>query len=584
MSPQVHRLFLTALLFAFLNNPALAQQPEQTPKPDETKATELLHSIAERVPSLRSANNRVIIGSTVADLLWERDEKQSRALFASIAKDLSEAIANLDFSEQEDVNIFSYLQQQRQRLIETVARRDPALALDFLKATRPEVASGKSGNFVEQERALELALATSVASRDPGFALKIARASLARGISFNQVSVLVQVQQKDPAAAQAFFTEIVDRLASDEMQENAEAFSVGWNLLSTFQPPQASEESFRRLIDTLSNRVLSLNLTDASRIQLSQSIYHQMRSAIQTLERFAPGRAQSLRDWTRMVERTFDPNTRMYAELNELSQEGSIDDVLALTSRYPEELHLQIQHLAIWKAVNSGELDRARQMTKEMIKDPLQREQMMNQIDNNLAWRSTNEGPVGEARRLWSKIKQPEQRIQIMTQLATNLANKGDKKAALDILIEARSFLENMPQSGPQLNAQLQLIRGFCAIAPGEAETMLQPFIARLNQIIAAAVVLDGVDNRYLQDGEWVLQNYYNINGLVNQLDQALGQLAQAEKHFSTARHLADQLERPEIRLNAQLIIVQSVLGNGNPNQPVPNVRITQPRRIVSLN
>lgn len=112
---------------------------------------------------------------------------------------------------------------------------------------------------------------------------------------------------------------------------------------------------------------------------------------------------------------------------------------------------------------------------------------------------------------------------------------------------------------------------------------MLQPFIAHLNQIIAAAVILDGVDNRYLQEGEWALQNYFNINGLVNQVDQALGQLAQAEKHFSTARHLADQLERPEIRLNAQLTIVQSVLGNGNSNPVVPKVRINHSRRIVSF-
>ena len=590
MSRQVQRLLLSVLLLTNISQFVIAQnqtQPPLKPKPEEEKAAnELLQSIAAGVPNLRSSSNRVIIGCAVADLLWERDQKQAREIFEAAVKEIATSMSRLDFDDQEDFNMLSYLQQQRQRILEVISRHDAALALKFLKDTRPQFSSDKrGGNFADQERALELSLASQVAARDPEFALKIARESLKRGVSYGQVAVLTQLQQKDAPSAQAFYSEIVDRLASDDLPETSESFNVGWNLLSTYQPPQAREEAFRRLINTLSSRVLELNPSDPARLQIAQNLYHQMRYSLQIVEKFAPDKAQLLRDWTKLVERTFDPSSRMYAELNDIAQEGSLEDVLALTSRYPEEMHSAIYQHAVWKALNSGELDRARELAKQSISDPIQLKQLLNQIESHLAWKSTNDGHLAEARKHFANVKNPEQRIQMMTQLASNLSSKGDKEGALGLLIEARTFLESVPQSNQKMSAQLQLIRSYCSLAPQEAEEMLQPFIAHLNQLIAAAVVLDGLDNRYLQEGEWLVQGYFSLNGLVNNLDQALAQLASVDKHFSTAQTLASQFERPEIRMYAQLTIVQSVLRDKNPNVlRLGNISVSYPQRTFISN
>ena len=582
MFQQSHRLLLVFTFFlCSMHIEAWAQETAPTPHPDEPKAVELLESIAERVPNLRSSGNRVFASCAVADLLWERDQKQARALFENVIKDLSASMGSLDFSDQESFNVLSYLQQQRQRTLEIVARRDPELALTFLQSTRPAFSSDKwGGQFAEQERNLELNLASLVAGRDPELALKLARASLRRGLSHNHIAVVTQLNQKHPGAAQVLYGEIVERFASDDSAPNLESFNAAWNLVSSFQPPQAKEEVFRRLIDTLISRIVAINPTDPGRLQFSQNLYHNIRWGVQLVEKFAPTRAQALRDWTRLAERTIDPNTRVYTEINEISQHGTVEDILSLHSKYPEELHFAINQHAVWKAVNDGH-DRARQLAKELITDPVQRQQMLTQIDNHLAWRATNDNQIADARRLITNIKQVDQRIQMMTQLASNLAAKGNNEAALDLLHEARSFLEMAPQSGQKINAQLTLIRSFCLMQPEDAQTMLQPFIARLNEMIAAAVVLDGFDNRYLQEGEWAALGYYTLNGLITNVDQALGELA--ARDFEVAGTLAEQFERPEIRLMAQLAIVQAVLGNKNQNVKMQNIRIGTGRRVMIL-
>ena len=72
---------------------------------------------------------------------------------------------------------------------------------------------------------------------------------------------------------------------------------------------------------------------------------------------------------------------------------------------------------------------------------------------------------------------------------------------------------------------------------------------------------------------------YYTLNGLITNVDQALGELA--ARDFEVAGTLAEQFERPEIRLMAQLAIVQAVLGNKNQNVKMQNIRIGTGRRVM---
>jgi hypothetical protein len=71
------------------------------------------------------------------------------------------------------------------------------------------------------------------------------------------------------------------------------------------------------------------------------------------------------------------------------------------------------------------------------------------------------------------------------------------------------------------------------------------------------------------------------LQGLVSNVDQALGQLA--KERFDSASTLSNQFERSEIRLLAQLSIVQAVLAGMENNATRYIPRVMTDRRVVSI-
>jgi hypothetical protein len=284
------------------------------------------------------------------------------------------------------------------------------------------------------------------------------------------------------------------------------------------------------------------------------------------LEKYAPARVPVFRQLLQTIKPTLDPNAGVYQALNEVGQRGTVDDMLALAAKYGPEFRSQIYQQAAWKAMSGGDANRARQILSEFVADPMQRRQMLEQIDNQLLWSSINESKVAEARELLSKIRSVEQRVQMLINLAVNVANKGDKRQALDLLVEAKTLLDPSPLNSAKLNVQLQLAQGYASIDAPQSVALMQVIVSVVNQLVAAAVVLDGFENRYLQDGEWMKPGYTNLGNLVNSIEQNLGQLALQDA--DAARALSNQLERPEIRLMAQLEIAQALIGKRNAGSP----------------
>ena len=529
------------------------RQPEQ----HNEAATKLLETISEGVSALRSPSNRISLSAAVADLLLPRDEQRARSILEALTKDFLELSAEIDLSDHHGYNALSRLHQQRHLIVERIARHDPELALSFVRNTQRDFAADRRFTN-ENERNLELHLATLIVSRDPGMALRLAREHLRKGVFSNHVSLLTQIKEKDPTATQGFFRDLVDRFAGEDLAENAEAFNAGWNLLTSFQPPQAHEQTYRRLLNLTSSRILAINPDDTSRLQLAQNLYHQVRWALPNIERIDSNRGSALRDWSRAVERTLDPNTRMYNEVAELSVKGSIEDLLALPSRYPPEVHTHIYQQAAWKALQNHEFERARQIAKDLIADPFQRQQLLNQIEQQMLWNAANQGDIGNARAAWGRTKSLDQRVQLMLQFAGNLLSKGEKKDALTILNEIQSLLEAAPHSSQRFNLRLQLVRTFLVVDAEQSVAVLQPMVSEINQLIAAAVVLEGFGLQNVESGEWLAQGHSELNNIINGLHQVLGQLAVSD--FNRAATLTDQFERPEVRLMAQIAAVQGVL------------------------
>ncbi len=184
---QIGFLCLFLVFPAFLS----AQEQSDSVKEDEEvsrQAFEMLESIAASIPSLSSADNRIYLTAAVADLMWPRDEKRARALFDSLTKEVSAVRASLNPGEQRSMNQLGMIQQQRRTIIERMGQRDPEMALAFLRATRPPSSMTSRGNHYGSETNIELQLAGLIAQKNPEQALKLARASLRKGVTYAVVS------------------------------------------------------------------------------------------------------------------------------------------------------------------------------------------------------------------------------------------------------------------------------------------------------------------------------------------------------------------------------------------------------------
>lgn len=561
----------------------IASPPKIDPA-TEKKALDLIESLSEQVSNLHSPTNRLRAQCTVADLLWTRDEKRARSLFSAAVTQLAARISEIDYSDVEVYQELNRLNQLRQELIMRIAAHDAELAVAALRQTRfpTDSVSRLRGNFdFQYEANLEMNVAGAIVSKDPAAALKLARGSLARGISWNVINFLPQLYQKDQKAGQDLFQDIVARIKNENISRSTELANNAWNLLNIFQPPQADEDTYRDLLTTVLGYILGASRQTQTGISMAQNFYHQLDRIAPLIEKYAPSRVAELRDWSQAVERTLDPQVKMYQDLNKISQNGTVDEMLALASKYPPEFRNLLYQNAAWKAVTSGDTARAKEIA-EMIPDPVQRRQVMDQLENQTANAAEGNNRIVEARRLVDKAKNVGQKIEILVRAANTLAGEGDKKSALDLLNEAKNILVASPQSAAQLMGRVRLAQAYLKVDPDQSFSILQPLIVKLNELVAAAAILDGIDFQYLKDGEWVMPGFNNLGNVINSLDQTLAALGQAD--FDRARSLADQIERPEMRLLIEIDLAQITLGGKPMNMPVFGGRIVAGSAFTIIN
>ena len=82
--------------------------------------------------------------------------------------------------------------------------------------------------------------------------------------------------------------------------------------------------------------------------------------------------------------------------------------------------------------------------------------------------------------------------------------------------------------------------------------------LPKLNELIDAAVKLDGFDTQYVRDGEWNMSANGTLGEILTDLSQNAGYFAWCD--FDRAVNMAAQFDRAEIRMMAQLKLAQSIV------------------------
>src|SRR5918999_926279 len=209
------RLLSSSVLIFLLLSHAGAQTPEdqsalnqkekqekalELKKELERKTFALLDEVIGSAATLRIPENRALVQSSAADLIWKRDEKRARALFREALDNLREAMPKSSAPMSRDqTRAHQIILQQRKEVLQIVARRDPDYALELMRATRsmvPSILTPTSAQLNEETR-LEHALAIQVAANDPKRALQMAEESLSKGLSFEVLNLLGHLNEKD---------------------------------------------------------------------------------------------------------------------------------------------------------------------------------------------------------------------------------------------------------------------------------------------------------------------------------------------------------------------------------------------------
>jgi hypothetical protein len=278
------------------------------------------------------------------------------------------------------------------------------------------------------------------------------------------------------------------------------------------------------------------------------------------IEKYAPSRAVALKKKFAEINKNSGPERTDLTERVASVDSSSVDGLIEAAAKAPPEIRDTIWTQAAMKALTEGDPDRAMQMA-EHCSDPDDRDSILEQINAQALSRATDAGHLDEARQLLSHAS-VEERVNVLTQFASRASMKGDKKAALQILEEARDQIGARAADGAELAALLEIARTYAAVDPARSFEIVEAIVDHHNTLLAAAAVVDGFEvTKNFKDGELVpLQGGSQLISLALQFAADSGMLARAD--FDRARALADKFQPSELRLKAQLSVAQGILSD----------------------
>jgi hypothetical protein len=545
----------------------------------ERKTFALLDEVVGSAATLKLPENRALVLSSAADLLWTRDEKRARALFKDAINNLSSTAIrfNPKMSKEQSRSYQMYV-QQRTEILQIIARRDADLALEMLRASRlpvvPVTTASLEIKLPDEDMQIEKSLAIQVAANDPKRAFQMAEDSLAKGISFDLLNLLGRLNDKDTDLAGRFASSIVSKLRSESLTTNPEAMWIAVMLLRMgIQPEDDGSGTSARLVSMdggktqfkLDERQIRDLLEMVTTVALSGTPHPSLSSLLPSLmpeiEKRLPERVSVLRRRIAESARTLNPEERMFVEYQELAQHGTIEALLEAAAKAPDKAREMLYGQAAWKAMSKGEAARARQIVNDNIRDSSVRDRILGGLDQMSIAEAMRKEKITEVRQKLTLLKSKEQRAGILMHLALGAAIKKDRKLALELLNEALPLVNFNPKGDDELYTLLQVGRVYALVEPVKAFEMIESLVDRANDLLSAASVLSGffLPSGVFKKGEMVLPpGYSNVSMRFRQFGKELATLALL--NFERAKAAADKFQRNEARIMARLFIVQGVL------------------------
>ena len=109
------------------------------------------------------------------------------------------------------------------------------------------------------------------------------------------------------------------------------------------------------------------------------------------------------------------------------------------------------------------------------------------------------------------------------------------------------------------MQALVRVATTYESLDAGKGTGIIEKVIDQVNELVAAALVLNGFDVQgYFRNGEFIIMGGNLLNNIAQECGQVLA--ANANHDFDRARSAAERFQRPEMRLIALSQIVQGLL------------------------
>jgi hypothetical protein len=564
----------------------------------KVRALGLLSQVADSVSQLRVLRTRVKTKLQTAELLWPSNEKVATRLLAEAVDEVKEFLTNPDLGEDYYQN-YSLGMQLRSEVLNAVAQHDPELALGFLRSTRQLAAPEAEPGQGAMESQLELTLANQVIAKDPKIAVQIAQESLKKGHSPNIIEIIVRLRASEPEQAAQLAKDLAAKLLTEKLLKDPEAATLAVSLLRTahapvvrFPPfpttstpqsktevPLLSERDYKDLFEKALNEALSLSATSSDEYSPEKSAAQTILSALKSsmsseLTTYAPGNVAAVdKKIAELTDPEEDESAGSWQKYQEKIEAGTMEAAMEEVAHAPEEMKETLGQIVVQKAISTGDFARARQLVKDTVSHPMQRRQVMSQLEWLEILQDASKGKIDEALRAVANLRASRRRATLISQIV-NLIGPGLTTAkSVELLEQARSLVSSSGrvENQDQMSALLEIARVLSRYDAKRAFEVVEPLLDQFNEMSAAALVLDGFGEEIFQDGELQLAETSGLGKVGTQLIEVLGTLSRL--NFDRAKAGADRLARQEIQILAYLTIAQRALIPGEPPRQLPDIR-----------
>ena len=557
-------------------------QARKNPELLKARGLALLNEVADSLSIIRLPQTRIRAQLQIAQIVGVSDEKLASRFVAEAAEGVKEYIANIDAVEEDYYQTYEFVMQLRQEVVQVMGQYDIDAALAFLRSTRTVAAPAHHRNFGDRELYLEMSLASQLTAKDPKRAVQLAEESLKKGYSSGLLDVVSRLRAADPELAAKLAKQIAAKLREEKLLKNQEAANLAMGLLrishgpvrryqssrsvtpAVKAQPLLSDEDYKELFDKALAEALAYNGPPgihSSERNSAQNLLNALKSMTPEMTGYPPASAALVEKKVVELNSAGDPNSVRWEKYQQSITTGTLEENLQTIAGAPAEIRDQLYQQVAQKAVSAGDLARARQIIRDNITNPSQRQQALSQVEQQAIYLDSSKGKIEEALRGVSNLRTSRERAMIIGQLANQIGPGIKRAVALELLEQARNLMGNSVrvENQEQMNALVELARAFSRYDSKRAFEIIEPLIDQFNEMTAAALVLNNFGQLYYQNGELTLENGNTVASIATQLIQALGTLSRA--NFDRAKAGADRLQRPELRINAYLAIAQQAIG-----------------------